>query len=189
MTLTQEQAEDGNILNSFIHFLNRNLKPQYDARALATLSLAETFTNPLEIIIAKPDDIATTVTLPLVAVNTIESTDRDESIELGTNNLWRHANYALCCYPSLNQSGLPSLKAKLLLQSLVRNCLSFQYAKIIDFSLTVNPALPVYCRDVIEKVTRSGPNERAANSLIATEKHRFDFHIQIRYPVNERLIS
>lgn len=191
MPFTQAQAEEWNIINSVVWFLNRNVKTIYDTRAAATASSSgDVYTSPLRVAIGKPDDPNIEMNPPVVAIDWVESTDRQREYEIGTNNLWRHLNLALCCYPSLNSKGEPSLEAMLLLRSLMRNAMSTEYMKIVDYANQSNSVnTPMYCYDVATVCNLSGPQPRGGNSLLAQQKHRFDMHFQLKYVVQESALS
>ena len=191
MPFTQAQAEDYNILNSVLLFLQRNVKIPYDIRAAATLSsnAAVQYSSPLSIRPGEPDDLSITANPPIIAVNTIESTERSRFYGLGQNTLFRHANFIICCFPALDQYARPCLESQLVLKALVRNALSAEYIRVLDRANTPDDAHPVYCYDTLNVVNVSGPAPRGQHSLLAQQKHRFDFHIQVSYAVNEPTVN
>jgi len=190
MPLTQLQAESNNIKNSVLWFLNRNVKIPYDIRATATSSAAEVYTSPLNVAIGKPDDPNIENNPPVVAIDDVTSTEKNRFYELGTSNLYRHYNYVLCCYPSLTSTGLPSVSAKELLESLMRNAMSAEYVLIPDYTNgSFSPTNIIYCSDVLEVTNFSGPDPRGNNSTLAQQKHRFDMHLSLRVVVAEGVIT
>lgn len=190
MPFTQLQAEDQNIINSVFNFIYRNVTVAYNSRAIATTGQVESFVLPLTVLIGKPDDPQVIINLPSVAISNIQSTERNRAFEIGSNTLWRHMNFIFCCYPSLNQFGQPSLSAKMLLLSLMRNVISAENIKVLDSNNpSFSSASPIFCTDVLNVVNVSGPDERGNNAMLAQERHRFDIHMQTRYAVAEGRIS
>lgn len=190
MPLTQLQAESSNIKNSLGNFLTRTVKTPYDIRAAATSSLPETYVTPLNVTSGKPDDPNIENHPPVVAIDDVTSTERDRFYEIGTNCMYRHYNFMICCYPSLNQFGEASLSAKELLESMMRNAMSATYIKILDAtngSFTSSNIL--YCNDILEVTNFSGPTPRGQNATLAQQKHRFDVHLSVRVVVDEGMVS
>lgn len=191
MPLTQLQAESSNIKNSVYNFLVRNVKIPYDIRAAATSSLSEVFTTPLTVMAGKPDDPNIENRPPVIAIDDVTSTERNRFYEIGTNNLWRHYNFMLCCYPALTSTGDASLSAKEMLESLVRNAMSAEYIKILDATNgAFNPTTNIlYCNEVLTVSNFSGPTPRGQNSTLAQQRHRFDVHLSVCVVVDEGMVT
>jgi hypothetical protein len=190
MPLTQLQAESNNIINALLYFLNRNVKVPYDIRAAATSTFSEVYTSPLKVMIGKPDDPNIVNNPPVIAIDDVTSTERNRFYEIGTNNLYRHFNFVLCCYPSLNSLGQASLSAQKLLESFMRNAMSAENLKLPDYTNPLfSPTNILYCNDVMQMLSWSGPYPRGANSSLAQQKHRFDIHVSLSVVVSEGNVS
>jgi hypothetical protein len=184
--LTQLQARDGYIIDSLAMFFDRNLKPGYDAEAMATAGATEDFSVKIRIRLGDPTNTGTALTTPLIAIVDKPASTADDFFEMGSNTKWRHMNFDLYCYPAIRADGYPSDKAALLLKAYMRNVLSTVSIRILDYS---NPGFSatnlVYTAENMYIVSRSNPANRGKRSTTADEINRFDLSLRVKYPVVE----
>jgi len=187
MSLTQTQAQDQYIIDSLVWFLDRNVKQFYDP-AVSGQNGSFSFSDPLKIMVGGPDDPSWELKVPTIAINTLESSERDEGLGMGTPEKYRHMNFVLYCYPDVTSTGMPSLQAMMVLRAKLRNALGGKYIAILDYS---NPKFSatnmIRCGDVMEILKVLGPMPRGTKETVAKERHRFDMHISVCYPVVETM--
>ena len=135
-----------------------------------------------------PDDPDWKLATPTIAFNTLESTEKDDSLGLGTPEKYRHMNFVLYCYPDVTSAGMPSLPAMMLLRAKVRNALGGKYIAILDYgNVSFSASNMIRCGDVMEILRVTGPMPRGTKETVAKERHRFDVHVSICYPVVETM--
>ena len=190
MALTPRQARDKYIVDSIGQYFVRRIQSAYNTEAALTSGKPEDYSKPLRIVMGKPDDPNIVTNPPVIAIDVLESTERDREYGVGTSTGWRHMNFVFYCYPSLNSYGSPSLNAAMLLRTYVRDSLGGKYIQIIDYSNpSFNPNSPTFCTQTMEIVNVTDPMNRGQNTTLALERHRFDVHLEVRYPVDEVLTS
>lgn len=180
MPLTTAQARDEHIVDSVALFLDRNMKQAYDAEAAGL-----TFPTPLTIARGKPDDKSKLLKVPIVMVDTIPASEKANFVEIGTSNLYRHANFIFYCFPA-TVSGSPSQPAADLLKAYMNDVWGTRYMRIVDYTAVGGgPTNIIFCSDVAEVTNVGTPMDRKQTTALAEEVHRFDMHVSIRYVVAE----
>lgn len=188
--LTQKQARDQYIVDSFAQFLDRVIKQQYDPEVAATAGTANDISKSLLITKGKPTDPNVYLSPPVIAIEDMPAGKDADPYEIGTNNKFRYMRMQLYCFPALRSDGNPSDDAAYLLKAYVRDALSGVSIRIIDYS---NPACTssnvLYCAEnmYIDHVTT--PMDRGKRLPNAAEQGRFDVHILLRYPVAESIVT
>jgi hypothetical protein len=190
MPLSQTQAQDTYIINSFAQFLNRNVKAWYDTQAALTSTLPESYDSPLKILMGSPDDPEVGLYVPSIAIDFKESSNKGEDYGLGDATMWRPAVFTLYCYPSQDKDQRPSRGAEFLMTSAVKNGLGGVSVRIIDYANPDNSSTNIlYLYDVmfLERVTTPMPRSgTTSNGLL---RHRFDVTVTVKYPVVESLAN
>lgn len=193
MPLTTTQAEDRYIINSLANYLDRKVKQYYDPLAAATSSAPapqDRFVNPITIREASPDDDTIVVAAPSIGISTAASSEKDRFAEIGTSLSWRHMSFVLACYPSLDANGAPCSIADKLLRACLRRGLATETMKILDQSnVLFSPTNIIYCNEVMYLATPGAPIPRSMTTSLAQEKHRFDYHLGVRYAVQEDIVA
>jgi hypothetical protein len=192
MPLTIAQADDSYIKGSMALFLDRNVKPAYDAAATASATASSPqlrYPGLMSILGGKPDDISIVRAAPSIAVSFIASKSADQ-YEVGTNTMCRYRNFVLSCYPGLDSTGAPCETALNKLRSLMTNAFEAVAIKIVDYgNVSCTPSNILFCKDVMYIHSASGPIERASTLVIAEEKHRFDMHIGVYFAVQSQIAT
>jgi len=188
--LTTLQARDYYIINSMAQFLGRKVKTAYDIEVALTFGANEDISKALTIDLGRPDDPNIATNAPIIAIDVLEGTERDRYYEVGSAIIWRHMNFVFYCYPSLNQFSTPSLTAALLLRTYMRDAFGGECIQIMDYSNPgFNPNAPTFCSEVMYIVNVTDPMNRGEKTTLALERHRFDMHVQVKYPVSESLTT
>lgn len=191
MGLTQLQARDIYIVDSMAQFLYRRVVTQYQTEADASATKTPDFSaGQLKVIEGSPDDPSVLRAAPVIAIGTINSSGKDRFLELGTSRGWRTMNFVFYCYPALDATNSPSSVASKLLSTLMRDAFGGETIKIVDYSnVLCTPDNILYCQYNLDLTTVAPPVFRGKTSTIAAEKHRFDMHVGVKYPVVESLAT
>ena len=186
MPLTQAQADDLYIINSLAKYLNAAVKVPYDTFVAGLTDPVTGWNTPLKIADGSPDDPDIALDPPKIAIDCIETSNKDADYGIGTNIRLRTFNFVLYCYPSLTNGGLPNKAAMIKLQSLLKNALSGVNIRVVDYgNAGYSPSNVIYTGEVMTLRRVSGPMPRGKQTSLPQERHRFDFHIHVDYPVFE----
>lgn len=186
MALTRLQARPRYIVGSMAMFLDRNLKQAYDSEAAASAGQSPDYSKPMRIMRGKPDDQTIVRAAPSIAISTLNASQHDGFYEIGTNVRYRASNFVFYCFPAIDANGQPCDVAAELLKAYMIDAFGTYGIKVLDYS---NPSFSstniLYTPDLMEIVSVGDPIDRNVHSALAEEKHRFDFHVSVKYPVQE----
>lgn len=191
MALTQLQASDQYIIDSFAAFLDRNIKTAYDAQVAGMTTDTLDISKALKIAQGKPSDRSIALDPPTIGIEDVNAGQGFVPNQIGANTGFRQMNLSLYCFPAINAiGGEPSNVAAALLKSYFRNVLSTVAIKIKDYSNPdYSPSNILYCDDPLWVVKFTPPMNRGKNNPSATERNRFDINVSLQYEVAETLVS
>lgn len=178
MPMTFTQASTKNIVNSIRDFLETNVKPNYDNKAIASAS----WTQPLEFVIYAPDDPSVLATIPSIAIELPYDVKGAESTGLGDQLVWRHKEIHLYCYPGVDTNGKPSIESAQWLET----CVDYALGTALTIPINDYSNFPTVTNNVDFAYVQDARLIRPVNKIpdaLAIERHRFDYLLTIRYSV------
>jgi hypothetical protein len=172
-----------NVTNSVEAFLNTNVVQPYNAAIVGT-----NYDSPVSIMLSHPDDATVIAAVPTIVMELPNQYQNAVSTGAGDREVWSYFELYHIVYPGLqkqastatnNESvGVPSIASAQILLSLFTQISTALTIPIYDYS--TNPATQVEVAYIT--TARILPLRGKVPDMLAFDKHRFDFILNIRVP-------
>lgn len=164
-----------NLLQSLEAFLYTNVVTPYNA---AVSALA--YNDPLTIMIDDPDDPNKEAIVPALTLQLPTDVKDPLGLGMGDKEVWMYKLFDVRCYPAMskdtNGTMKPSITAASMLRSLMGRVSTALTIPLYDYATSTTVPVDFAYIDSVRLI-----NLRGAITDLALEKHRFDYHICIRF--------